>query len=312
MRKLLFIAALLSAFTLTQTARSQGLLVGLYNSVSNQLSIVSNTVPVDTKLAKSLNGVLSTIQKSGGGATLPTAIKSLSAVITTVNRTSVSNALQGSMHSSLLLCVTQYVGNANVVSNQLAGLFPSTSKTLALNALSNLVTSIAILSTNANLSVAVKSLSGLSKQVTTVQKAVVKAQSVPAPAASVTASIVISGTPTFNFKSTTAVAQHTGGGNFLVNSAQTVIAGTASTLHSLAFGLYGLVQGPNTTTNSDGEYSRVSFGGAAGAYEIKSGTVQTTYDPTHKLISGSFVFNIQEQTTLKTGTVTGNFTCYYP
>src|SRR5882757_9597573 len=135
MKKLLHIVAFVGAFIVTQTAQaSGGFLVGLYNSVSNQLSIVSNTPPVDSRLAKSLNAALSAIQKSGGGADLASAIKGLGSVVKIVNRTSVSNALQGDVHSTLVLCANQYVSAGNTFSNQVAGLFPSAGRTAALNA----------------------------------------------------------------------------------------------------------------------------------------------------------------------------------
>jgi len=314
MKKLYLLVAFIGSFIITQTAQanSVGLLVGLYNSVSNQLSIVSNTPPVDSKLAKSLNAALSTIQKSGGGTDLVSAVKGLGTVVTTVNRTSVSNALYLEVKATLLSCVAGYASIGHTYSNQVAGLFPSAARTSVLNGVSNLLATLSNISSMPNMATAVKALSGVSKQLTTIQKAVPGAQGAPAPAASVTATVVISGSPNFSFKAQQTVAQHTAGGNFLVNSLQTVVSGASGTLHSLAFGIYGLAPGANIVSGSDGEYSRAGTGTGAGAFSITSSSVHANWDPTHKLISGTFSFNLQEEGGSRTGSVTGSFSVYYP
>ena len=313
MKKLFLLVAFIGAFIVNQTARANtGFLVGLYNSVSNQLFIVSNTPPVDAKLAKSLNSALSSIQKSGGGADLASAIKGLGSVVKIVNRTSVSNALAGSVHATLVSCANQYVTSANTLSNQVAGLFPSTGRTAALNAVSNLLASVAAINANANITAALKALSGLSKQTTTIQKSVTAAQKAPAPAASVTAAINITGSPAFNFKSTQAVAGNTAGGNFFVNSLQTSGSGTGTTPHSFAFGIYGLVSGQNTVSGSDGEYTTGGLSGSA-SFSITSSSLHLNWDPAHKFLSGTFSFNLLEEGgTGRTGTVSGNLSVYYP
>jgi hypothetical protein len=312
MKKLLIVAATVGLFTLTQTARAAvPLLSGLYNSVSNQLAIVSNTVPVDAKLAKSLTGALSAIQKSGGGTNAATAIKGLGSVVKIVNRTSVSNAVAASVNSTLVSIANQYVGTANTYSNQLSALFPSTARTSAYNGISNLIASVNGIITNNNITVALKALTGLSKQVTTIQKSVTAAQNAPSPSSSVTATILISGSPSFNFVASQSVLQHTTGGNFLLNSAETTGSGTGSTLHSLAFGIYGLVSGANNVSGSDGEYTRVSLGGAAGAFSITTSSLQLNWDDAHKLVSGTFSFGLQEQSGSRTGSISGSFTLYY-
>jgi hypothetical protein len=314
MKKLFLLVAFIGALLVNQTARANqgGFLVGLYNSVSNQLFIVSNTPPVDAKLAKSLNSALASIQKSGGGVDLPSAIKGLGSVVKIVNRTSVSNALSGDVHATLVSCANQYIGSAITFSNQVAGLFPSKGQTAALNAISNLLTTVASINANANITAALKALTGLSKQTATIQKSVTAAQKAPAPAASITAAINITGLPTFNFQSTQATAGNTAGGNFFVNSLQTSGSGAGTTLHSFAFGIYGLVSGQNTVSGSDGEYSRAGLSGSI-SFAITSSSLHLNWDPTHKFLSGTFSFNLLEEGgTGRTGTVTGNLSLYYP
>lgn len=311
MKKLLSLIALCGALTVTQTILAQPILVGVYNSVSNQLFIVSNTPSVDAKLAKSLNGVLSTIQKAGGGTNLASGIKALGSVVSVVNRTTVSNAVQSSLQGAVLTCVSQYVTAANTYSNQLVTLFPSTARTGAYNAISNLQVTLLNISSNVNLAVAVKSLSGLTKQVATIQKGVTSAQKAPSPTASLTATILISGSPSFNFVASQAVLQHNFGGNFTLNSAETTGSGLGTTLHSLAFGIYGLVSGPNTVSGSDGEYSRTTLSAGAGAFSITTSSLQLNWDDAHKLVSGTFTLGLLEQGGSRTGSVTGSFTLYY-
>jgi len=312
MKKLL-VVAFIGVLTLTQTSRAAvPLLSGLYNSVSNQLSIVSNTVPVDAKLAKSLTGALSAIQKSGGGTNAATAVKGLGSVVKIVNRTSVSNAVAASVNSTLVSIANQYVGTANTLSNQVANLFPSTAQTAVFNGTSNLIASVNSINSNPDINAALKALTGLAKQVTAIQKNVAAAQKVPSPAASLTATVVISGSPTFNFKAQGLTAQQFSSGNFGINAAQTVVAGFNTALHSIAFGFNGLTPGFNNVVISQGEYSKASSDPTAGAFPSMSGTVQVTWDPAHKLLSGNFACNVSEQGGSRTGSVTGTFSVFYP
>jgi len=312
MKKLLLLVAVIGILTVTQSAHAGvQLLADLYNSVSNQLFIVNNTVPVDAKLAKSLNGALSAIQKSGGGPDVTSAIKGLASVVKIVNRTTVSNAVSGSVHSTLVSIANQYVGTANNLSNQVANLFPSTARTATLAGVSNLIASVNGINTNPDINAALKALTGLAKQVTAIQKNVTAAQKAPSPTASVTATISISGSSTFNYQALQSVLQHTSGGNFLLNSAETAGSGTGTMLHSLAFGIYGLVPGPNNVSGSDGEYSRVGLSGS-GAFSITTSSLQLNWDDAHKLVSGTFTFGLQEQGGgSRTGSVSGSFTLYY-
>jgi hypothetical protein len=313
MKKLLLIVAFIGALTVTQSAQAGvQLLSGLYNSVSNQLFIVSNTAPVDKKLAKSLNAALAAIQKSGGGPDTASATKGLGSVVKIVNRTSVSNAVASSVHDTIVSIAGQYVGTANNFSNQLSTSFPSAAQTKALTGISNLLASVNGIGANPNLAAALKVLTGFTKQVLTIQKGVTAAQKAPAPASSVTATIVISGSPNFSFKAKQSVLQHTAGGNFLLNSSETTGSGTGTTLHSLAFGIYGLVSGANVVSGSDGEYSRVALNAGAGAFSVTTSSLQLNWDDAHKMVSGTFTLGLKEQGTgIRTGSVTGSFTLSY-
>jgi hypothetical protein len=315
MKKLLLLIAFIGTSIITQTAHAgPALLAGLYNSVSNQLFTVSNTPPVDSKLAKSLNAALSTIQKSGGGADLAAAIKGLGSVVKIVNRTSVSNALQADLHVALGLCVDQYVGQANSYSNQVAGLFPSTARTSALDGISNLLVTLNNIKAMPDLAAAVKALSGVSKQIKSIQKSVTAAQSVPAPASGVTATINIVGTPAFkfNYNSLQATAIQNSG-NFGINSGQTVVAGFNTALHNVVFSFNGLVPGANgPVAIVEGAYTKASSDPTAGAFPSTSGTVTATWDPAHKLVTGTFNMTLQEQSGTRTGTMSGSFSLYYP
>jgi hypothetical protein len=313
MKKLLYVVAFIGAFIFTQTAQAAntGYLVGLYNSVSNQLFIVSNTPPVDVKLAKSLNSALSSIQKSGGGPDIASAVKGLGSAVKIVNRTSVSNAVSGSVHSTLVSIANQYITSANTYSNQVAALFPSKGQTAALNGISNLLASVASINVNANITAALKALSGLAKQTTTIQKSVTAAQKAPAPAASVSATIAISGSPNFSFKASQAVLVHTAGGDFTLDSQQASGSGTGTTIHVLAFGIYGLVPGTTSiVSGSDGTYSRGGLAGTA-AFAITSSNLQLNWDTAHKLVSGTFTLGLHEESGTRTGSVTGSFSLTY-
>jgi hypothetical protein len=311
MKKLFLVVAFIGALLITQSAHAGvQLLSDLYNSVSNQLFIVNNTVPVDAKLAKSLNGALSAIQKSGGGPDAASAIKGLASVVKIVNRTSVSNAVAGSVHSTLVSIANQYLGTANTLSNQVANLFPSTARTATLTGVSNLIASVNGINTNPDINAALKALTGLAKQVTAIQKNVTAAQKAPSPSSSVTATIVISGSPNFNFNASQATLVNTAGGNFALNCAETAGSGTGTMLHSLAFGIYGLVSGPNNVSGSDGEYSRAGLSGS-GAFAVTTSSLQLNWDDAHKLVSGTFTFGLQEESGSRTGSISGSFTLHY-
>src|SRR5437763_5033819 len=84
MKKLFLLLGFVGILIFSQNIQAQPILSGLYNSISNQLFIVSNSPPVDSKLAKSLNAALTAIQKGSGNTNLITSIKALSSTISII------------------------------------------------------------------------------------------------------------------------------------------------------------------------------------------------------------------------------------
>jgi hypothetical protein len=321
MKKLLFIAAFIGSLIVTPAVHAVGVLVPLYNSISNQYYLATNTPPVDVKLAKSLNAALSAINKSGGGTNLATAIKALGSAAKVINRTSVSNVLYIDLQGAVAGCIDGFAGSANVYSNLLVTVFPSSQKISAQNAISNLLATLSLAGTTPNISVAVKYLGVAGKQLKSVQKAVTSAQGVPPPAASMTATISVSGASTVNFHTTNAVASQPVPGNFNVIAAQVATSGSGLNTHidnyTISWNMNGLVSGVNNISNPVGSYVRNSgsISGPdpiSGAFPISSGSVQATWDPANLTVYGSFSFNVAETSgALRAGTVTGTFTLYY-
>ena len=306
MKKLFFLIVLVGVW-ITQSVRgAQPLLVPLYNSVSNQLQIVSNSPPVDSKLAKSLNAALSALQKGNNGTDLTSIFKGLAAAIAILDRTSLSNTLYGDVHTTVLSCVDTYTGSISSFSNSVwVNDFPSAAKTTTLNDASNLVVTLGNIGAMSDNAVAVKDLLGLSNQVKAMQKAATAA--LAAPTSVVTATVSITGSPTLNFKSQEQGALQNSPGNFTIESAQK--AGKVQL--NVAFDFGGLVAGPNTVAITSGQFARMTGGPTAGTFPSTGGSVQVNWDPAHKFLSGTFTFNVQEQGGSRTGTVTGSFTVIY-
>jgi hypothetical protein len=311
MKKLFLLAAFIGALIFTQTTQAQPILSGLYNSISNQLFIVSNTPPVDSKLAKSLTAALAAIHKSSGNTNLTASIKALSSATSIVNHTSVSNVLQGDLHAAIVLCVDQYVAVATAYSNQVVVLFPSTARTKALDTISNLQVTLADISANPDNAVAVKALSGISKKITAVKKAVAAAEKA-SPTPTVTATASITGLAAFNFQSQSVVGQQVAAGSFNIEASEAAGTGNNAGLYGIVLQFNGCVPGPNNVSVSVAEYRKLGIGSTAGDFLSTGGTVQVDWDPAHKALSGSFTFNVLEQGGSRTGTVTGNFLVFYP
>jgi hypothetical protein len=306
MKKLFLLIAFVGALITQPVRAAQPILVPLYNSVSNHLAIVSNTPPVDSKLAKSLNAALSAIQKGNNGTDLTSIFKGLAAAIKILDRTSLSNALQGDLHATVLSCVDAETESVNSFSNQVAVAdYPSTAKTTTLNDASNLVVTLANIGANSDNAAAVQALLGLSTQVKAMQKAATAALVAPTPF--VTATITITGSPTFNFKSQEWSALQTSPGNFSIDSIQK----TSAASQQVGFDFGGLVAGENTVSITQGGYTRATKTSPLVEFPSTSGTVQVNWDPTHNFLSGTFTFDVQELGGSRTGTVTGSFTVLY-
>jgi hypothetical protein len=303
MKKLLLFIGFIGNLIVTEPVRAaQPILVPLYNSVSNQLVIVSNTPPVDTKLAKSLKAALSALQKGNNGTDLTDIFKALSAAIKIVDRTSLSNALQGDLHATVLVCVGVYTDSVNSFSNQLAlTYYPSTARTTALNDASNIVVNLANIGAMPDNAAAVQALLGLSTPVKAMQKVALAALTAPTPTA--TATVTITGLPALNFKSQQVNVQENSPGNFSI----TAIEKSGGTLQELAFDFGGLVAGANNVAITQGGYARGTKTSPLVEFSGTDGTVQVNWDPPLNFLSGTFTLNVQEVGGTVTGTVTGTF-----
>jgi len=292
---------------MTQAVRAnQPLLVPLYNSVSNQLAIVSNTPPVDTKLAKSLNATLAALQKGNDGTDLTDITKALGAAIKIVDRTSLSNALQGDLNATMVSVVQVEIDSANSFSNQVAvGDYPSAARTTTLNLSSNLVVTLVNIGAMSDTDAAVKDLLGLTAQRKAIQKAALAALVAPTP--TVTATVTIAGLPTVNFKSQELSALEDSPGSFEIDSIQK----TSAIAQGVGFNFAGLVAGENNVSITQSGYTRNVKNSSVVEFNGTGGSVQVNWDPAHNFLSGTFTFNVQELGGSRTGTVTGSFTVIY-
>ncbi len=274
-------------------------------SISQQLIVLSNTVPVDKKAISALKSTLATIDKPGVSS-LPNDLKLLSTVSAALGKTSRAAALQPSVDGAVDQYLSLLYGMARQSSNSLAAAYASPSKIAAQKSLDALFATLDSANATTSAVAAAKLLNKGISQWTATDKLVTRAGSVPPPAAGVTAKIT--GAESWDFKSTQAVAVDRSPGNVLVNSTQAILKSPFGQ-RTITFSMYGLKEGANTLTvhNNDAFVTEI-FGNQTGAgFESQSGTIQANYNPTAKTIAGSFtfvLFNQDDHTKLITATGT--------
>lgn len=278
------------------------------SEVTNQLTIASNTLPLNKTLIGQLKATLKVIDKNTTN-TLAPGVKTLGLVTKGLNKTSISNIFDAELQNVVDIYFDILKSNGSSLSNRLVATYPSGPHTSALNNLNQMIAALNSADTNFNTTLASKSLALALKKFVVTEKLTIKAEAAPAPLATVNATITISGSKT-SFKSTLAVAASIVNGIVFINAVQ----GSTSGTKSLSFGLTGLVAGANTLPIASGganQYTYVNFSGV-GAYtghsfDSTGSTATVNYNPATKSLSGSFTFNASEQDGIRTAAITGTF-----
>jgi hypothetical protein len=149
----------------------------LRNEVANQQTVVSNTPPLDKKLAAALRTNLKLIDRTK--PTLVNGTTALGALAKNLGRTSLSNTFLPIVTDARSVYADAMDLETDALDNRLADTIPGKARAAAQAALDKLRAAIDDARTNANFTLALRSLSVAAKAVGTAQKAVAKAESAP-------------------------------------------------------------------------------------------------------------------------------------
>lgn len=312
MKRFLTLIALSAAAFLqpAHAATLQPYLDPVRSEITNQLTIASNTVPVDKKLITSLKSALSKLNKPGT-ASLVGDTKLLSTLAPAFNKTSLSNNFYLLFNGAADNYLALLLANAGSSSNALGATYPSGSRTAAQKKLDALFVSLVNAGNALDLKTITKLLSSASTALVITDKLIDKAESVPPPPSSCTARVT--GAVTHSFKDTQVGVSSYGGGNFFVICQQVITRPFGQRIITLGFS--GLVEGNNTLSfagpgaDADYVYSQLPLSGES--FRAQTGTVQVNYNSAAKILSGTFTFTGEGQENPASATVTGSFVFRY-
>jgi hypothetical protein len=174
---------------LTVTARADDLpfFSALRGEIVNQLTIASNTLPLDKKLVAALNTNLKLIGRTK--ATLVNGSAALGVLAKNLGRTSLSNTFLPILADARTAYADALDAETDALESRLADTIPGKAQAAAQVALNKLQAAIDDSRTNASFTLALKSLSKAAKAVAAAQKAVTKAESAPPGAGFLSATI---------------------------------------------------------------------------------------------------------------------------
>jgi uncharacterized protein (UPF0218 family) len=188
MKKLLNSFACL-AFLVANSARGDDLpfFSSLREEISSQLTIATNTLPVDKKLAAVLRSSLKIVDKTkptliAGSGALGTLAKSL-------GKTSLSNTFLPIVVDTRQTYLEVIDSEKTALEGRLAETIPGKAKSSAQTAIDKLAAAIEAVETNASLTLSLKSLSTAAKALATADKKVAKAETAKPGADFLTATI---------------------------------------------------------------------------------------------------------------------------
>jgi hypothetical protein len=281
-------------------------------ALTNQLTIASNTAPVNKKLITSLNAALKLVDASGK-TNLANDAKLLAALIPALSKTSVSNVFNPLLDTALDNYLKVLITAAQSASNSLALAYPSAQYKSADKSLATLLATLTKADGTLDLVAASKLISQAVGQLSSAETLIAKAVKVALPPAGVTATVT--GASSWKYTSTVAVATAVGyGGSSVVNSTQPLLKSPYGQ-RGITLVMYGIKSGANTLTVGTGSggtcqiiISEAYLSGTAIGYNSKSGTIQVTYNPTSKALVGSFTaVLVNEDDSKKQINVTGTF-----
>lgn len=146
----------------------------LREELTNQLTIVSNTVPLDKKLATSLRSNLKTVDKTK--PTLTAGSTALGTVAKSLGRTSLSNVFLPLITDTRSVYVETLESELAVLDERLEATIPGKQRSAAQTKLAKVSASLDGVITNADLTLSLKSLSKAAKDLLVAQKAVAIAE----------------------------------------------------------------------------------------------------------------------------------------
>lgn len=297
--------------------------VALRAEIVTQLTLASNTVPVDKKLIASLKKSLAVIDKPGV-TNLVNDTKVLT-LLTPLTKTSLSNTFNPLLNNSLQDFLNVFFAAAANSSNNLAGTFPSGLHTAAGNKLGTFYAQLLNADNLADLIAAAKQLAAAAKTLGVVNALVVKAESVPAPPSF--ADVHVSGAISQGFNTKGKLSGVSGThypttSNFLIIAAAYV---PPVGQRLLTLGLYDIPEGNSTQTVGGGGVDAIYFFTAGlpphnsnGSYTAKlsdhkgSGTITINRNSTTKTLTATFNFNApDDDDTNHVAIVTGDLVFHY-
>ena len=283
--------------------------VAVRAEIAAQLTVASNTVPVNKKLIASLKKSLAVLDKPGV-TNLVNDTKVLT-LLTPLTKTSLSNTFNPLLNNSLNDYLALFFSAAANSSNNLAGTFPSGVHTAAGNKLIALYDQLLNADNLSDLIAASKQLAAAAKTLGVVNALVDKAENAPAPRAQYTATVTGALFGTFNFTPKPAAgfaALHsTVANNLIMNGLNASTSGsglgTKLSVRELYIAIPNLTDGTTTYEvgtgqNSSGKVfvlyhsSRSGPGGIDGAdaYTAVSGSLTVTVNKAAHTAFGTFSF----------------------
>jgi hypothetical protein len=163
----------------------------LREEIVNQLTIVSNTVPLNKKLNSSLIANLKTLDKTK--PTLLTGSAALGTLAKALGKTTLSNTFLLIVTDIRTVYIDTMETEMDALEDRLADTIPGKAQTVAQTAINKLAAALENAETNANLTLSLKSLSAAAKALGTADKAVAKAETAKPGPDSITVTIAESG-----------------------------------------------------------------------------------------------------------------------
>lgn len=286
------------------SALDQPYLLNLRSEITNQLTVASNTLPLDKKLIAKLKASLKIADKPTTN-TFAANTKKVATLIPSLNKASISNIFDAEIQLILDLYLADYIAAHSNQVAILATAYPGSKQIAAQNALNKLQASIDGMNTNLLSNPAVKHLTGASKNLVRATKAVANAKKAKAPAAYVNATLTPNGAAkqTLSSKPPFAAFQlaNPGTGAFIINANQL----KGRTLHNLSCN-FTVPSAGTHTVNASGVYTAIG----QLPYNSTSGQATVTWNPANKNVFGTMTFNVSNGT--RTGTLSSTFNLYYP
>jgi hypothetical protein len=182
--------------------------------ITNQQAIVSNTVPIDKKLATTLRVSLSKMFNAGPSDPVKAA-SALASVASKLGKSSLSNVFGPVLETANDNFLGSLTEGAEGLSDRLAAVFPSRTRTSAEKKLNQVWQQIASGQAEANVVAAAKLIGKALKAIAVTEKLVAKAEDAPLPPAQFTATITGAVLGNFNFTPAPAEALANENGDLL-------------------------------------------------------------------------------------------------